>query len=163
MSPGNQLVSVQLTLNKTCLHFFPCSRLVNSPFHHNNFTYLSGWAGLSPPVPKSTHLQLIQGQFSPPGISFKSRVCSSAPRHFVLSLKCGNVGCWNISFCSGPPWTAWYAGLLQVRPCSRGLLCPSGLLVFAFVILVLSLFRFFLQLEYFEFFVVFPNKRILFY
>lgn len=47
---------------------------------------------LSPPAPKSTHLQLIKGRFSPPGISFKSRVHSSAPRNFVLSLKCGIVG-----------------------------------------------------------------------
>lgn len=70
---------------------------------------------------------------------------------------------WTIGFCLGPAWTGWYSGLFRVRPCSRGLLRASGLLVFACAILVSSLFRFFHQLECFEFFVFLPNKRVLFY
>lgn len=42
---------------------------------------------LLPPAHRSPHLQLIQGQSSPPGISFNSRVHSSNPR-----LECDNTG-----------------------------------------------------------------------
>lgn len=38
---------------------------------------------LSPPTPKCTHLQLIQGQSAPPPTSFKRLVHSSAPRQFL--------------------------------------------------------------------------------
>lgn len=64
----------------------------------------SGWAWptySSSPMPKSTHLQLFQGQSTPPPISFKRPVPSSIHPSILVFLRWCIIPC--VSQCSGAP------------------------------------------------------------